>query len=181
MVAKPFDVAADQPIGTVILEENGLVVRAFPVDHAPIRPAVGYRFDYEGRSVVISGDTVRAESLVAASTGVDVLFHEAQANFLIEILAKAAGAAGVKQYAKILGDIPSYHTSPVDAAEIANDAGVSLLVLYHLNPPPPNALVERIFLRGVRDVRRDGVALSRDGFYVTLPGGSNEVVTGLLD
>lgn len=180
MNAQPFDLAADQPTGTVVFEENGLVVRAFAVDHAPIEPAVGYRFDYKGRSLVVSGDTVRAESLVTASRGADVLFHEAQANFLVEILAEEAAAAGRTSYARIMKDIPSYHTSPVQAAEIANDAGVKLLVLYHLTPPPPNRLVERIFLRGVADVRSDGVVLSRDGFSVTLPGGSDDVVTGAI-
>ena len=65
--------------GVVILEKDGLVVKAFDVDHAPIHPAVGYRFEYKGRSVVVSGDTVKSKSLVAASKGVDALFHEAQA------------------------------------------------------------------------------------------------------
>jgi len=181
MTARPFEVAAGEDRGTVVLEEDGLVVRAFLVDHAPIEPAVGYRFDYKGRSVVVSGDTVAADSLVAASRGADVLFHEAQANFLIAILAEEAAAAGLKPYGKILADIPSYHTSPVDAAKVANDAGVKLLVLYHLNPPPPNRIVERIFRRGVSAVRRDGVELSRDGFLVTLPAGSDEIDVGSVE
>jgi ribonuclease Z len=175
MEAKPFEVVPGEASGTVVLEENGLVVRAFLVDHAPIKPAVGYRFDYKGRSVVVSGDTVPAKSLVAASRGADVLFHEAQANFLVSIIGQEAAAAGATPYAKILGDIPSYHTTPVDAAKIANEAGVKLLVLYHLTPPPPNRIVERIFMRGVSDVRRDGVVLSRDGFLVTLHEGSEDV------
>jgi len=181
MEAKPFDVVAGDTAGTIVLEENGLVVRAFLVDHAPIKPAVGYRFDYKGRSVVVSGDTVRSESLVAASKGADVLFHEAQANFLVAILAEEAAAAGAKSYAKIFADIPSYHTSPVDAAAVANDAGVKLLVLYHLTPPPPNPIIERIFLRGVADVRSDGVVLSRDGLLVTLPAGSARIDVGTVD
>ncbi len=178
--AHAFTVDPKDPAGTVILEENGLVVRAFLVDHAPIHPAVGYRFDYKGRSVSISGDTVPAPSLVAASKGVDVLFHEAQANFLVSILANEAANHAKSQYSKILGDIPSYHTSPVDAAKVANDAGAKLLVLYHLTPPPPNAIVERIFLRGVSDVRPTGTVISRDGLLVTLPAGSSEVETGYL-
>ena len=42
----------------VIHNENGLKITAFEVDHFPIKPAFGYRFDYEGRSVVVSGDTM---------------------------------------------------------------------------------------------------------------------------
>jgi ribonuclease Z len=181
MEAIPFDVVESESAGTVVLEENGLVVRAFLVDHAPIKPAVGYRFDYKGRSVVVSGDTVRAESLVAASKGADVLFHEAQANFLVAILSEEAAAVDNTQYSRILADIPSYHTSPVDAAKIANAAGVKLLVLYHLTPPPPNRIVDRIFMRGVSDVRSEGVVLSRDGLLVTLPGGSDVIDVGEID
>jgi ribonuclease Z len=180
MLPKPFYVDENSPAGTVVLEENGLTVRAFLVDHAPIKPAVGYRFDYKGRSVCVSGDTKPTPSLVAACKGADVLFHEAQANFLVSIIREEAKAAGNNQYEHILGDIPNYHTSPVDAAKIANDANVGLLVLYHLTPPPPNPIVERIFLRGVSDVRPGGVVLSRDGFLVTLPAGSKDIDTSSL-
>ncbi len=61
---------------------------------------------------------------------------------------------------------------------MATEAGVGLLVLYHLTPPPTNPVLERIFLRGVSDVRPSGVAMSRDGFLVTLPAGSKKIETG---
>src|SRR3569832_1619872 len=73
MEAHSFFVDEGKPEGTVILEQDGLVVRAFNVDHAPIKPAVGYRFDYKGRSAVVSGDTKPSQSLVAAAKGADVL------------------------------------------------------------------------------------------------------------
>jgi ribonuclease BN (tRNA processing enzyme) len=57
----------------------------------------------------------------------------------------------------------------VQAAEIANAAGVRLLVLAHLNPPPPNAVAERIFVRGVSAVRSSGWVLADDGLAVELP------------
>ena len=75
-------------------------------------------------------------------------------------------------------DIPSYHTTPVQAAEVANEAGVRLLVLYHLNPPPAESLVERVFLRGVAEVRPKGWIVGDDGTLVTLPAASNEVIVG---
>jgi ribonuclease Z len=181
MQAMPFTVDEKDPLGKVILEENGLVVRAFLVDHAPITPAVGYRFDYKGRSVSVSGDTVPSKALVAANKGIDVLFHEAQANFLVKIIQEEAKAAGSSQYERILGDIPTYHTSPEDAAKIANEAGVGLLVLYHLTPPPNNPIVEQIFVRGVSDIRPDGVVVARDGLLVTLPAGSKEIDTSYID
>ncbi len=65
-----------------VLEEDGLKITAFSVDHQPVVPAYGYRFEYRGRSVVVSGDTAKSAGLIAAAQGADVLVHEAQANHL---------------------------------------------------------------------------------------------------
>jgi len=159
-----------------VLVDGDLTITAFPVNHEPVTPAYGYRFDYRGRSVVVSGDTAKSKSLIAAAHGADVLFHEAQDNHLIALIGAAATRAGRDRVAKIMHDIPSYHTTPVQAAEAANEAGVRMLVLYHLNPPPPNKLVERVFTRGVSEVRHDGWVLGDDGLVVELPIGSTEVV-----
>jgi ribonuclease Z len=177
MQARPV-IAGAEPV--VVLEEDGLRISAFSVDHAPIEPAYGYRFDYKGRSVVISGDTVKNAALIAAAKDADVLVHEAQANHIIGIGQEVAEANGLRA-ATILHDIRDYHTTPVQAAEVANEAGVELLVLNHLVPPPPNRLVERIFLRGVDDVRPSGVILGADGMWIRLPAGSDDVIVGALD
>jgi ribonuclease Z len=179
---QPIAVDASPASGpVVVLEEGGLTITAFPVDHRPIVPAYGYRFDYAGRSVVVSGDTVKSPSLVAAARGADVLVHEAQANHLIAMIGEAATAAGRDRVAKIMHDIPSYHSTPVQAAEVANEAGVDLLVLYHLNPPPPNRLVEWVFLRGVAQVRPKGWVLGDDGLLVELPIGSDAVAVRTVE
>ncbi len=159
----------------VVLEEGGLTITAFSVNHEPVTPAYGYRFDYKGRSVVVSGDTAKSPGLIAAAHGADVLVHEAQDNHLIAMIGDAAHAAGRDRVAKIMHDIPSYHTTPVQAAETANEAGVRLLVMYHLNPPPPNQLAARVFVRGVAEVRPKGWVLGDDGMLVTLPAGSDQV------
>lgn len=159
-----------------VLVDGDLTITAFSVNHEPVTPAYGYRFDYRGRSVVVSGDTAKSKGLIAAAHGADVLFHEAQDNHLIALIGEAATRAGRDRVAKIMHDIPSYHSTPVQAAEAANEAGVKMLVLYHLNPPPPNALVERVFTRGVSEVRHDGWVLGDDGLVVELPIGSTEVV-----
>ena len=165
----------------LVLEENGLRITAFEVDHAPVAPAYGYRFDYRGRSVVVSGDTVKSPTLVEVSRGADVLVHEAQANHIVALIGEAAAQVGRPRVAKIMSDIPDYHTTPVEAAEVANEAGVGLLVLYHLTPPPPLALIERVFVRGVSEVREDDWILADDGLLVELPVDSDEVVVSQLD
>jgi ribonuclease Z len=56
----------------VVYERNGVRVTAFEVDHGPeIKPAYGYRIDYRGRSVLISGDTRFSENLIRNGKGVD--------------------------------------------------------------------------------------------------------------
>ena len=60
----------------VIYERNGVKVTAFLVDHGPVKPAFGYRVDYAGRSVAMSGDTRFSENLIRHSQGVDLLIHE---------------------------------------------------------------------------------------------------------
>ena len=152
-----------------VYERDGLVVTAFQVKHDPVTPAVGYRFEYQGRSVVISGDTAYSGDLVAASKGADLLIHEAQANHMVAKMRAAAAKAGNARLAKIFSDIPSYHSSPVEAARAANEAGAGQLVLTHLTPAPDNAVARQIFMRGVSGVRTTNVRLAEDGMAVFLP------------
>jgi ribonuclease Z len=56
---------------------NGLKVTAFQVDHGSFKPAIGYRVDYDGYSVVLSGDTRYSENLVKHSRDADILIHDA--------------------------------------------------------------------------------------------------------
>ena len=59
-----------------MFERGGVKVTAFQVDDAPVRPALGFRIDYGGRSVVLSGDTRVSEELIRYAQGVDLLVHE---------------------------------------------------------------------------------------------------------
>jgi ribonuclease Z len=52
-----------------------LRVSAFLVDDGPAKPAFGYRIDYSGHAVVISGDTKFSQNLVDFSKGADCLIH----------------------------------------------------------------------------------------------------------
>lgn len=178
-IGKMSAVTIDADAGaTVILQQGKLTVTAFNVDHAPISPALGYRFDYGDRSVVISGDTIKSKNLIAAAKGADLLFHEAQAQHMVAQLEATAKELGNPQLEKIFFDIRDYHSSPVEAAEVANEAGVEELVLYHLTPPPPNKIAEQIFVRGVDAVRDKGVTLGFDGLLYQLPIGTNEILKG---
>ena len=160
---------------TTVFELGELRVRAFPVRHDPVRPAYGYRFDYLGRSVVISGDTSTSPALVDAAQSADVLVHEAEAKHIVSKIGEIAEELGRGRVAKIMADIQDYHSSPREAAEAANASDVRLLVLTHLVPPPSNRIAERIFTRGIEEVRKDGWLLGQDGLLITLPANSVEI------
>ncbi len=59
-----------------IYERDGVSVKAFDVDHRPVSPALGYRIEYGGRSVLLSGDTRYSENLISNAEDLDLLIHE---------------------------------------------------------------------------------------------------------
>jgi ribonuclease Z len=177
--AVDFDGAAEAGARkAVALQDGELTVTAIEVDHAPVAPAYAYRFDYKGRSVMISGDTKKHAGLAEASKGADVLVHEAQAPHLVHLISDAAKAAGNARLVKIFSDILNYHTTAVEAAEIANAAGVKLLVMTHFAPPISNPIARWAFPRGVDAVRPKGWIMAEDRMLLTLPFGNGTIEVG---
>jgi len=167
-------------IEPIIIEKDGLKVTAFEVPHDPVKPALAYRFDYKGRSIVISGDTIYSDNLIENSKNADVLFHEALSMNIVSAMEDFTKNAGNDLLSKILYDVQDYHTDPVDAARAANEAGVNHLIFYHLAPAPANWLVRDMFVRGVNSIR-DEWTLSDDGTMVVLPLDSEEIIIKTID
>lgn len=169
---------AEPPLGesTVILESDDLRVTVFRVDHDPVKPAVGYRFDYKGRSVVVSGDTSKSANLERFATGVDLLVHEALSPTLMGVIGDAARDAGVSSIAKVAADVLTYHATPVEAAESAETANAGHLLFYHIVPPLPVPGLASVFLEGVGDAFGGPVTLGQDGTTISLPAGSDRIV-----
>lgn len=158
----------------VILQDGDLKVTAFEVDHDPIRPAVGYRFDWKGRSVVLSGDTAQSANLEENTKGADVLVTESLVPALVGMAQQQMKAQNNPRAAKVMGDIPDYHISPVDAAKMANEAGVGLLVYSH--HIPSIQVGSPMYFAGVAAVRpADKWVAGWDGLRVDLPVGSKEI------
>jgi ribonuclease Z len=110
----------------VIYDRGGVKVTAFWVNHSDIiDSALGYRLDYNGRSVVISGDTRYSENLIRHSKDVDVLIHEVVA-IREELMATSAMAR----------KITSYHTPPEDAGKVFSLTKPRLAVYTHIAIPP---------------------------------------------
>lgn len=162
------------------MQFGDLTVTAIEVNHDPAEPAYGYRFDFRGRSAVISGDTNYHPPLASAAQGTDVLVHEAQSQHLVELIQKAAKNNGNARIAQLMGDIERYHTDPLDAARIANQAHVRLLVFTHLNPPVSNPLLYRMFYRRVNSVRAGSWISGEDGTLIRLPIGSEDVTVSTI-
>ena len=173
--AMPFAVPATP---TVVYEADGLRVTAFAVDHRPVQPSVGYRFDYKGRSLVVSGDTAPSKSLEAASKDADLLIHEALQPKMVKQLAAALDKAGRGQTAQIMRDILDYHASPAQAADSAKAAGVKMLVLSHVVPSMPSSYLNSAFLDGAEDHFEGPFVVGQDGQYFSLPAGTKAIERG---
>ena len=164
-----------------VLDEDRLKIQAFLVSHDPAEPAYGYRIDYEGRTAVVSGDTKKVQNMVRFAKDADVLVHEALNPQMAEMLAASLDQAGHTRQAKMTRDTLDYHTSPVEAAGIADEANVKLLVLAHIVPALPNALMRHMFMRDVSAARGSGdTLLGRDLLLISLPPNSKEIETTCL-
>ena len=167
--AGPMQANTFQP--GLVWQDDSMTVTSFLVDHHPIDPAVGYRFDYRGRSVVISGDTNASDSLFAAAAGADIVFHDALARDSLDIMQNVMAESGRSGIAQIIADVTDYHADTRVLEEAANAAGIEQLVLYHLVPTPMNSLTETMFLRGLSDK----TLLAHDLQVFELPPESEEI------
>jgi ribonuclease Z len=155
----------------VVYEHDGLRVTAFSVDHGPVEPAVGYRFDYKGRSVVFSGDTAASTALVVNAKGADLLVHEGLQPELVKLMTKALVAQHQAGTAQITRDILTYHTTPEVAAQEAQAAGVRHLVFSHVLPPLPFRSSYPAFLGKARRKFGGSIIVGEDGMIFSLPAG----------
>ncbi len=150
-------------------------MEALAVDHTPVVPAVGYRFSYKGRSLLITGDTVKLENIERFSKGVDLLVHEALAPNLVKMMNETARRPGNPIIEKVTHDILDYHASPVEAAETARDAGVGHLLYYHIVPPLVIPGQKTLWLNGAEDIFSD-YTIGEDGVAFSLPADSKEII-----
>ncbi len=168
LAAREFGMPADAP-HLVVHDADGVRIIAFPASHPPVANAVGYRIEYGGRSIVVSGDTARSSSLSRAARGADLLVHEALSTELNQVMQDAANEGGRRNVGAIFRDILSYHSSPEDAGAAAQEAGVGALALTHILPPTPVPGLDQAFVRGARTSYDGPVWAMRDGDVISLP------------
>jgi ribonuclease Z len=174
--AQPHGFDTSGPGGReVLLSEPDLEIVAFTVEHGPVHPAVGYRVRYKDRSLVISGDTSKSTAVALEAKGVDLLLHEALSPQLMALLEHGFQQAGRNNLAKIMHDVLNYHTTPEEAAEIAQVAGVKALVLNHITPPLPSSSLEPVFLQHAGQIFSGQLRVGIDGDWIGLPTGVKSV------
>jgi ribonuclease Z len=118
----------------VVYNSAGVKVTAFLVDHGEIKPAFGYRVDYGGRSVTMSGDTRPSENLIKFAQGTDVLIHEV---IDPEAFEGTVTADSKEQRNKII----EHHTTPEQAGIVFSRVKPRLAVYSHIVPPDvPNVV-----------------------------------------
>ena len=150
----------------------GLEILPFVVDHFPVNSAFGFKISYKGRTIVISGDTIHDGSVQKYSKDIDLLIHSA---ISIDIVERMRKISPMPQLDKILLDIQDYHTTIGEAGEIAKDANVKHLLIYHSIPTPRNTIMEKVFFRPLTGVFSD-YTLSNDGTRIIMPVGNNEIL-----
>lgn len=151
----------------VVYDVDGLKITMFDVDHDPIKPAVGYRFDWNGTSVVISGDTKKTENVIEAARGCDILVHEVMNEVPLTAIRRGMQRNNPR-LAAMLGDAMEHHTPTLEVAEIAREAGVGKLVLTHLLPSvAPNERNEAAFTRGMSEIYDGPILVGRDLMRIT--------------
>jgi len=105
----------------VVYEGDGVKITAFAVDHPPLESSFGYKFEYQGRTVVLSGDTRYNEDVIKNAKGADLLVHEV-----------AAASDKLMKTSPIIPKILAKHTLPEEAGKVFANAGVRMAVYSHI-------------------------------------------------
>jgi ribonuclease Z len=123
----------EEPLLVIDEVENGPVahpgkvrITAAPTDHRPVEPSVAFRFDLDDVAVVVAGDTVPCADLDNLCAGAQALVHTAIRKDIIANIP-----------IQRLQDTLGYHSSPEQAAQTAERAGIETLVLTHYVPAFP--------------------------------------------
>ena len=138
----------------VIYDQGGVKVTAIEVDHGELlKPAFGFRVDYAGRSVTISGDTRFSENLIDKAMGSDLLIHQ------------VAAVREALLASPVIKVILSHHTRPDEAGTVFSRVKPKLAVYYHfvlLGTPAIPAVTEKEVLEMTRKTYSGPLLIGED-------------------
>jgi len=142
---KPLETIDVSEVSTAgpVMQDDVVKVSSIVVEHPPVKPSLGYRFDFKDRSIAFSGDTAPLDAVAKMAKGADVLVHEAMYLPAVEPEVKSRLAQGQPgTLADFMAHMKADHTPAEDAGRIAQEAGVKKLVLSHLTPAIPSVTDE---------------------------------------
>lgn len=142
----------------VVYDAAGIRITAFEVEHRPVYPALAYKIEYNGKSAVISGDTIPVPNMIKYSRGTDLLIHESYNKEWLDAL-----IVKFPEQAQSLSNPAKYHSTTLQVAEIAKQAGVPHLVLtHHIPAPAATEEAEAEYTQGMRDIYPNRITMGRD-------------------
>lgn len=155
--------------GSLVYDVDGVRVLAYSVDHSPVATSLGFRVEYAGKAVAISGDTIDTPGLRALAAGADVLVSEVMNKSVVDEFECALGRLPDPRLEKIFRDIRTYHIDLPELAGLANDAGVATLVLTHLVPSVDNpAQIDLFFRQPATALYAGTLVVAEDGTEVVV-------------
>ena len=126
----------------VIWENKEIKITPFTVRHSDfIDSALGYKIEYAGRTLILSGDTRYSENLIRYAKGADVIIHEV-----------AAANEQTMQTSPLVNQILGFHTSPEEAGKVFEQTKPKLAVYSHIvlltaEPSIPPPTINEVILR----------------------------------
>lgn len=154
----------------IVYEKEGVVVYAFFVNHEPVEPAVGYRIEYKGKSIVISGDTADSEFLKKQSFDADYLISEVMNKSMVAKIETAYESINNERLSKIMKDIQLYHIDAFELGKLAEDAKVKTLVLTHMIPFVSGYVqTKAIYKDPIQKVYHGELIIGHDGKRIEIP------------
>jgi ribonuclease Z len=159
----------------VILEQQGLRITAFQVEHMPVDlktrellglrgETLGYRVDYKGHSVVFSGDTKTStkSDILKYGQGVDLLIHEVQ-----------VPSPGATPEANLANVSLSVHSTPAEVGFVFAKSRPKMAIYSHIIPPGTTA---EDLIKLTRPYYDGPLTVAHDFMEITLSG--DEIIIG---
>lgn len=153
----------DLPKEGPVMQDENVKVSSVLVQHPPVRPAYGYRFDFADRSIAFSGDTVPLDAVAHMAKGADVLVHEAMdVPATEEMVRQQSTEWHAASFDTMMRHMRADHSPTEDVGRIAQEAGVKTLVLSHLTPDSSRLVPDSKWIQGASKYFKGQIIIGHD-------------------
>jgi ribonuclease BN (tRNA processing enzyme) len=153
----------DLPKEGPVMQDKNVKVASVLVQHPPVQPAYGYRFDFPDRSIAFSGDTVPLEAVAHIARGADVLVHEAMdVPATEEMVRQQSTQWHAASFDTMMHHMRADHSPVEDVGRIAQEARVKTLVLSHLTPGSSALVPDKKWMQGASKFFKGQIVIGND-------------------